>query len=125
MGRNDCIFTLNVIITRVHLIAPLKASFVVSLLSLVINKTIGISRLPLNHYFSDSLYRRQPKLVGLASWRLSFGGGWFLAAEVGGQWVIVDDGNGTVSCEKINPYNFPTTLVPECWSDATQDLIQR
>lgn len=52
-------------------------------------------------------------------------GGWFLAAEVGGQWLIVDDGNGTISCDKIEPYNFPTTIVAECWDEATQDIIYR
>jgi len=53
------------------------------------------------------------------------GGGWFLAAEVGGEWVIIDDGNGTVSCEKIEPYNFPVNLVSECWSETTQEIVYR
>lgn len=53
------------------------------------------------------------------------GGGWLLAAEVGGEWIIVDDGNGTVSCEKIDPYNFPVSMVPECWSETTGELITR
>lgn len=53
------------------------------------------------------------------------GGGWFLAAEVGGEWVIADDGNGTVACEKIEPYNFPVSMVSECWSDAEGKIIYR
>jgi len=53
------------------------------------------------------------------------GGGWFLAAEVGGQWVIVDDGNGTISCDIIALYNFPTTIVSECWDETSQDIIYR
>jgi len=53
------------------------------------------------------------------------GGGWFLAAEVGGEWVIVQDGNGTVTCEVIEPYNFPVSMVSECWSENTQELIYR
>ena len=53
------------------------------------------------------------------------GGGWFLAAEVGGTWVIADDGNGTITCEKIEPYNFPVSMVSECWSEDTQEIIYR
>lgn len=42
------------------------------------------------------------------------GGGWFLAAKKDGKWVIVDDGNGTISCEIIEPWDFPSSIVPEC-----------
>jgi hypothetical protein len=42
------------------------------------------------------------------------GGGWFLAYKGADGWMIVQDGNGTVSCEIIAPYNFPKSLVPEC-----------
>ena len=42
------------------------------------------------------------------------GGGWFLAYKNGPNWVLVDDGNGTISCEKIAPYGFPKSMVPEC-----------
>ncbi len=54
------------------------------------------------------------------------GGGWFLAyKQADGTWVIVADGNGTVPCEAIEPYNFPVDLVPECWDDSTSTLIYR
>lgn len=52
------------------------------------------------------------------------GGGWWLAAKTGGSWVIVDDGNGTISCEIIAPYNFPASIVPECVK-ADGTLVQR
>ena len=42
------------------------------------------------------------------------GGGWFLAAKTVDGWIIVDDGNGTISCELTEPYNFPVDMVPEC-----------
>ncbi|HPJ16773.1 MAG TPA: hypothetical protein PK639_00905 [Candidatus Woesebacteria bacterium] len=42
------------------------------------------------------------------------GGGWFLAFKNGLNWILVDDGNGTVSCEKVAPYGFPKSMVPEC-----------
>lgn len=41
-------------------------------------------------------------------------GGWLLAAKKDGEWVIVDDGNGTISCEVIEPWNFPSSIVSEC-----------
>lgn len=44
----------------------------------------------------------------------SDGSGWFLAAKDHGVWVDVQDGNGTVSCESVAPYNFPVSMVPEC-----------
>ena len=62
---------------------------------------------------------------GTVSFGDEMSGGWFLAAEVGGKWVIVDDGNGTISCDIIEPYNFPITIVAECWDEATQDIVYR
>jgi len=53
------------------------------------------------------------------------GGGWFLAYKGTAGWIIVADGNGTVTCASIDPYNFPTTMVPECWDEDTSVLITR
>lgn len=53
------------------------------------------------------------------------GGGWFLAYKQNEAWLIVADGNGTVPCEAIEPYNFPVDMVPECWNDRTSTLITR
>lgn len=53
------------------------------------------------------------------------GGGWWLAAKENGTWIIVADGNGTVPCEAIEPYNFPVTMVPECFREATGELVKR
>jgi len=51
------------------------------------------------------------------------GGGWWLAAKVSGEWVIVADGNGSVLCEDIKNYSFPASMVPECWDETTNKLI--
>ncbi len=53
------------------------------------------------------------------------GGGWWLAAKVDSKWVVVADGNGTVMCSDIEPYNFPISMVPECWDETAQALITR
>jgi len=51
-------------------------------------------------------------------------GAWLLAYKTNDGWVIVEDGNGTVTCELIEPYNFPVDMVPECWSE-TDGLVVR
>lgn len=55
----------------------------------------------------------------------SVGGGMWFAAKTGGVWKLVWDGNGTISCTSIDPYNFPASMIPECWNDATGKLITR
>jgi len=52
-------------------------------------------------------------------------GGWWLAAKTASGWVLVQDGNGTVSCQIIAPYNFPNSIVPECWDEQTQKIVNR
>ena len=42
------------------------------------------------------------------------GGAYWIAAKVGNEWIAVYDGQAQPSCELIAPYNFPTTMVPEC-----------
>ena len=53
------------------------------------------------------------------------GGSWFLAAKVDDEWVIVDDGNGTISCQKIEGYDFPTSMVPECYDEVEMTSVTR
>ena len=53
------------------------------------------------------------------------GGGMWFAAKVNGVWKLAWDGNGTISCASINPYYFPTSMIPECWNDATQKIVTR
>ena len=52
------------------------------------------------------------------------GGGYFLAVKVSGVWIIVYNGQATPNCIAVNPYNFPTTMVPECL-DSSGNLITR
>lgn len=61
---------------------------------------------------------------GTVSFAGEMGGGWFLAYRNPDGWIIIDDGNGTISCEKIAPYNFPVDMVPEC-VDKNGSLIKR
>jgi len=51
-------------------------------------------------------------------------GGWFLAYKtITDGWIIVQDGNGTISCETIAPYGFPQEMVSEC-VDANNNLVK-
>lgn len=61
---------------------------------------------------------------GLVRFAGEIGGGWWLAYNDGTGWIIVADGNGSVLCDDIEGYNFPTNMVPECWDEATNTLIQ-
>ncbi len=68
----------------------------------------------------------KPHMSGGVSFAGEIGGGWFLAYyNNSDNWIIVADGNGTVMCDDIEPYNFPTNMVPECWDEATSKLITR
>jgi len=55
----------------------------------------------------------------------SVGGAMWLATKVGGTWKLVWDGNGTISCASIDPYNFPVSMVPECWNETTGKSVTR
>ena len=58
---------------------------------------------------------------GLVNFAGEIGGGWWLDYK-DNTWVIVADGNGTVMCSFVEPYDFPTTMVPECWDENTNTL---
>ncbi|MFZ5933144.1 MAG: hypothetical protein ACOYT7_03680 [Patescibacteria group bacterium] len=46
------------------------------------------------------------------------GGGYFLAAKVSGNWVIVHDGQASPTCSQLAPYDFPVSIVPECLDES-------
>ncbi|MDP2637569.1 MAG: hypothetical protein Q8P26_00715 [Candidatus Levybacteria bacterium] len=54
------------------------------------------------------------------------GGGYFYAIKVNGNWEIVADGNGTISCAQVNKYpDYPKILIPQCWDQTTGKLVKR
>jgi len=56
--------------------------------------------------------------------------GYFMAAKVGEEWMIVADGQGMPDCDKVARYGFPISIVPECElpsdrpADSDQDAIR-
>jgi hypothetical protein len=53
------------------------------------------------------------------------GGGYFFAAKTEDGWVIAADGNGEIRCDDVDPYNFPSEMIPECFDTETQTMKQR
>lgn len=54
------------------------------------------------------------------------GGGYFYAKKVGGEWVIVADGNGIISCASLEKYpDYPNTLISGCYDEATGQTVKR
>lgn len=54
------------------------------------------------------------------------GGGYWFAKKINGEWVIVADGNGVITCAQMAPYpDFPKTLIPECYDEATGKNVVR
>ncbi len=50
----------------------------------------------------------------------------FLAAkDADGEWVLVFEGNEKLLCSEIEPYNFPTEMVPECFDDTLNEMVER
>lgn len=62
---------------------------------------------------------------GLVKFAGEVAGGWWLAAKSSGDWIIVADGNGVVMCDDIAPYNFPTSMVPECYDASAGQTVTR
>ena len=42
-------------------------------------------------------------------------GGIFLAAKVNSEWQLVFDGNGSISCSLLEDYDFPDSMVVDCF----------
>lgn len=95
------------------LIVAVKAGLVAEHGPDAANMTITVSKIVGNFAQGGA---KEPEAVG--------GGMWF-AAKVGGLWKLAWDGNGTISCTSIDPYNFPVSMIPECWNDATQKIVTR
>jgi hypothetical protein len=54
------------------------------------------------------------------------GGGMWFAAKGNGQWQLVWDGNGIITCTEIEPFpSFPTSFIPECYDETSGSLLTR
>lgn len=53
------------------------------------------------------------------------GGGYFVAAEVGGEWLIIADGNGVIECAVLDEYSVPASIIGECYDSATAEAVTR
>lgn len=54
------------------------------------------------------------------------GGGLWFAAKVNNRWRLVYDGNGIIPCSDLKQYpDFPSSLIPQCFDDEKNVLIER
>ena len=53
------------------------------------------------------------------------GGAYFIAAKVGEKWVCVYDGQAHPTCQQIEPYDFPTEMVPECMGENGKVVVRK
>jgi hypothetical protein len=61
---------------------------------------------------------------GVVDWGSEVGGGYWIAAKTGGEWVGVYGGQSHPTCSQIAPYNFPIDMVSECL-DELGEVITR
>lgn len=52
------------------------------------------------------------------------GGMWF-AAKTGGTWNLVWDGNGIITCDDIKGYDFPVSMISECYDTQKGEMNTR
>ena len=52
------------------------------------------------------------------------GGAYFIAAKVDNEWICVYDGQSHPTCQQIEPFDFPKSLVPECL-DGANKVVER
>ena len=62
--------------------------------------------------------------TGLIKFAGEISGGMWLAHLDGTDWVLDFDGNGTPYCANIQPHNYPTSIIAECWDDVNNQLVQ-
>ncbi len=54
------------------------------------------------------------------------GGAMWFAAKVKGNWLLVWDGNGIITCEEVAPYpDFPTSFIPQCYDTEVGKMFER
>ena len=63
---------------------------------------------------------------GMVSFKDEMGGGLWFAAKEDGVWKLVWDGNGIIKCSDLTLYpEFSKKLIPQCFDDTTQGMVER
>lgn len=60
--------------------------------------------------------------TGLIRFEGDISGAMWLAHKEDIVWVLDFDGQGTIPCESVQPFNYPANMVSECWDDASGTL---
>lgn len=51
--------------------------------------------------------------------------GWWLAANQGEGWLVVVSGQANILCRYLDGYDFPVSIVPECYDETSGNVIDR
>ena len=52
-------------------------------------------------------------------------GTFLVAKDVDGEWLLVFEGNEKILCSVVEPYHFPVEMLPECFDETTNEMINR
>jgi hypothetical protein len=63
--------------------------------------------------------------VGSVQFKNEFGGGLWFAANVDGVWKLAYDGQQIMTCDVAEQYNFPNTIVEQCYDLETNEAVVR
>ena len=66
--------------------------------------------------------RQQDASHAVGSTRIGSGAGGFWAAKSGGTWVLVEDGQGAISCVLLRQYSFPEIMMEHCYEPQAEDV---
>lgn len=94
----------------------------IAALKKAVSKKTGIPESTID--FSISKSTGKYATGGVSSKDSEVGGGYWLAVKVEGEWIIAFDGQSSPACSKVDLYEFPTDMVPECF-DSNFNVVQR
>ena len=60
--------------------------------------------------------------TGGISFQGEIAGAMWLAHSDNGIWTVDYDGNGTIPCQDVEPHNYPSSILTECWDDNTNTV---
>jgi hypothetical protein len=78
---------------------------------------------PTDAYIVDVTTDNGTFAKGTVNEKEQVGGGIWFAAKTEKGWELAFDGNGIISCEIVNKYNFPKDIIPGCVDG--ENFVQR
>jgi len=80
---------------------------------------------PVEDVIVDIDQQEDPYAKGSVRFSGEMGGGMWLAYQQEEEWLIIHDGHGTIPCQKVDDYDFPSTMVGECFDEDSGVVVDR